>query len=158
MNYNKAVSYPLLHMLEMKKLNLFLFLLLVRSNLVKSKLSKAMKTFQGAATDNKIVMKERTKISYQELRHILSEESPKICTQSRDYIFRSNLTSHSSNCNAKFWAQLNPSKTWSIALVDYWPFTERVAGVNSMLETSEIVILHDSQEQRYHDIPSDFQL
>merc|ERR1719195_851783 len=27
-----------------------------------------------------------------------------------------------------------------------------------MLKTSEIVILHDSQEQRYHDIPSDFQL
>ena len=117
-----------------------------------------MKTFQGAATDNKIVMKERTKISYQELRHILSEESPKICTQSRDYIFRSNLTSHSSNCNAKFWAQLNPSKTWSIALVDYSPFTERVAGVNSMLQKSEIVILHDSQEHRYFDIPSDFKL
>ena len=55
-------------------------------------------------------------------------------------------------------AQLSATKTWSIALVDYSPFTERVAGVNSMLQKSEIVILHDSQEHRYFDIPSDFQL
>lgn len=55
-------------------------------------------------------------------------------------------------------AQLSSTKTWSIALVDYSPFTERVAGVNSMLQKSEIVILHDSQEHRYFDIPSDFKL
>ena len=43
-----------------------------------------------------------------------------------------------------------------MALVDYDPFRDRVAGVNSMIEKAEVVILHDSQESRYNDVPSDF--
>jgi len=147
-----------LHMCKMKKLTLLVFLIFVKSETVKSKLSKAMKTFHDASEEDNTVMKERTTIPYQKLRNILSEESPRICTESRDYIYRSNLTSHSNkySYNSKFW--LSSTKTWSIALVDYSPFTERVAGVNSMLQKSEIVILHDSQEHRYFDIPSDFKL
>ena len=43
-----------------------------------------------------------------------------------------------------------------MALVDYDPFRDRAAGVEAMLARSEVVILHDSQESRYHDVPSDF--
>ena len=43
-----------------------------------------------------------------------------------------------------------------MALVDYDPFRDRVAGVEAMISRSEVVILHDSQESRYHDVPSDF--
>ena len=51
---------------------------------------------------------------------------------------------------------LRADKTWSVALVDYDPFRDRVAGVEAMISRSEVVILHDSQESRYHDVPPDF--
>ena len=57
---------------------------------------------------------------------------------------------------SKFQDILKEHKTWSVALVDYDPFRDRVAGVEAMLRRSEVVILHDSQESRYHDVPSDF--
>ena len=37
-----------------------------------------------------------------------------------------------------------------MALVDYNPSRDRVTGVNSMIEKSEVVILHDSQEPKYN--------
>ena len=94
-------------MCKMKKLTLLVFLIFVKSETVKSKLSKAMKTFHDASEEDNTVMKERTTIPYQKLRNILSEESPRICTESRDYIYRSNLTSHSNkySYNAKFWVK-----------------------------------------------------
>ena len=94
-------------MCKMKKLTLLVFLIFVKSKTVKSKLSKAMKTFHDASEEDNTVMKERTTIPYQKLRNILSEESPRICTESRDYIYRSNLTSHSNkySYNTKFWVK-----------------------------------------------------
>ena len=105
LNNNDVILSPTLHMCKMKKLTLFVFLIFVKSKSVKSKLSKAMKTFHDASEEDNTVMKERTTIPYQKLRNILSEESPRICTESRDYIYRSNLTSHSNkySYNAKFW-------------------------------------------------------
>ena len=55
-------------------------------------------------------------------------------------------------------AHLSSRKKWSIAFVDFQPYQMRIAAVNSLLKKSEIVILHDSEDHRYNDIPQDFKL
>ena len=117
---------------------------------------------------------KQSTISYEQLRNILlsdARNTDDICSLDEENIFKSDLIYKS---RRKFWASvinddsskfpiytkfqdiLKEHKTWSVALVDYDPFRDRVAGVKAMLKRSEVVILHDSEESRYHDVPTDF--
>merc|ERR1712012_1489379 len=126
---------------------------------MKSKLSKAMKEKQEEA---KLVKNDtHNTISYQELRKILlvvseEEESHKnqMCTpQNGKNIIQSNKMSVTSE--RSFLDELS-IEDLDITLVDFSPAYLRVNGVNSMLKKSKIVILHDSEEQRYPNLPKDF--
>ena len=117
---------------------------------------------------------KQSTISFEQLRNILlsdARNTDNICSRDEKNIFKSDLIYKS---RRKFWASmthddsskfhiytkfqdiLKEDKTWSVALVDYDPFRDRVAGVEAMLRRSEVVILHDSEESRYHNVPRDF--
>ena len=107
----------------MNKVGLFLMLILVGSNFVFSKLSKAMRTFHETSevTEAEMTSEEVTKsyhvlkdlldavklkqstISYKELKNILLSDArnvDKICSRNEGHIFKSDLMHKS---RRKFW-------------------------------------------------------
>ena len=108
-------------MTEMNKVGLFLMLILVGSNFVFSKLSKAMRTFHETSevTETEMTSEEVTKsyhvlkdlldtekqstISYKKLRNILLSDArnvDNICSRNERHIFKSDLMYKS---RRKFW-------------------------------------------------------
>jgi len=134
----------------MYRLKFIYFFFILDLNLISMKL-KLAKTMEDQEMNFK--KKRQSSITYKELRNILKNVNIKESCQNHfteeNNIFRfePQQTSFMNNFSIDDLA---------ITFIDFSPSSLRITGVNSMLKMSKIVILHDSEEQRYKNIPKDF--